>query len=65
MAEVKKKKIVFFNMFDDKSDLAYWQEKTYEERLAALEVLRNMYFTQNGVRQRLQRVLTIVKPAQG
>lgn len=62
---VKKKKIVFFDMYNNKSDFEYWQKKTYAERLAALEQLRNLYFTKNDVRQRLQRVLTIIEPKQG
>jgi hypothetical protein len=62
---VKKKKIVFFDMYDNKRDFEYWQQKTHTERLSALEQLRNLYFTNNGIRQRLQRVLTFIEPTQG
>ena len=65
VVEKKKKKIVFFDMYNDKRDFEYWQQKSHAERLAALEQLRNLYFTKNGIRQRLQRVLTFTEPAQG
>jgi hypothetical protein len=44
------------------SDFAYWQSKSYEERLAALEEIRQEYHGwENSPEQRLQRVYTIVK----
>ena len=43
-------------------DFAYWQSKSYEERLAALEEIRQEYHGwENTPEQRLQRVYTIVK----
>jgi hypothetical protein len=44
------------------SDFAYWQSKSYEERLATLEALRQTYYGwENNPEQRLQRVYTIIK----
>jgi hypothetical protein len=44
------------------TDAAYWRSRPYEERLAALEQIRNEYHTWKGdVQPGLQRVYTIVK----
>lgn len=49
---------------DDKSatadDLAYWMSKTPEERVAAVEYLRNQFYGNKG-RPRFQRVARFVK----
>jgi hypothetical protein len=43
------------------SDLEYWLTKTPQERLDALEYLRQQYFNFNkNVQPRLQRVCTII-----
>ena len=42
-------------------DAQYWSTKTSQERISALEHLRNQYLTKNGTRQRLQRVCRIIK----
>ena len=46
-----------------KSDFAYWQTKSYAERLAALEEIRQEYnnWKYTDAEQRLQRVYRIVK----
>ncbi|MBW8049957.1 MAG: hypothetical protein FVQ77_06400 [Cytophagales bacterium] len=55
----KKKQIVFFSLKDKNSDFAFWKTKTPEERIAALEYLRNLYLTDsNGNRQRLQKTFS-------
>jgi len=60
MAE--KKKIKFFNLNEPKNDFGFWMTKSPQERIYALEHLRNQFLTDtNGNRPRLQRVLTIVK----
>ncbi|CAN5850490.1 hypothetical protein BH24BAC1_BH24BAC1_23600 [soil metagenome] len=62
--ENKKRKIEFFSLKDQSTDFAFWQTKTPQERIHALERLRNQYLTDsNGTRQRLQRVLSITKRA--
>ena len=59
----EKKKIGFFDINELKSEYKFWMTKSPQERIYALEHLRNQYLTDsNGNRQRLQRVLTIVKP---
>ena len=60
---MEKKKIEFYSLTEEKTDFAFWMSKTPQERIYALEYLRNQYLTDsNGIRQRLQRVLTITKP---
>lgn len=45
-------------------DADYWRVKSPQERLKALEFLRQQYLTVNGTRQRLQRVCRIVERKQ-
>ena len=42
-------------------DYNYWAHRTSTERINALEHLRTQQLTINGIRQRLQRVCTVVK----
>jgi hypothetical protein len=54
MNKVKKKKIEFYDLTQERTNNAYWMSKTPQERIAALEHLRNQYLTDNnGIRQRL------------
>lgn len=46
---------------DTKSDFDYWKGKSYNERLEALEFLRQQYIEHHNVQPRLQRVCRIVK----
>lgn len=52
-----------FNLGEEPSDLQYWLTKTPQERLSALESLRDLYIklTNNGIKPRLQRVYTVTK----
>ena len=55
------KKVVTKRKFDDNSildDLAYWQNRSPEERISAVEILRRQYY---GSSERLQRVSRIVE----
>ncbi|RDC61497.1 hypothetical protein AHMF7616_00076 [Adhaeribacter pallidiroseus] len=62
---MEKRKIEFYTITEENTNYAYWMSKSPQERIAALEHLRNQYLTdKNGIRQRLQRVLTITKPIQ-
>jgi len=45
-----------------KSDYKYWQDKSPEERVSAVEVLRRQH---NGSSARFQRVARIIKRAKG
>lgn len=51
------------NLKNQKSDFAYWQTKSYAERLNALEEIRHEYnnWKYSDVEQRFQRVYRIVK----
>jgi hypothetical protein len=42
-------------------DFNYWAEQSSESRINALEHLRTQQLTKNGIRQRLQRVCSIVE----
>ena len=48
---------------EQKSDFAYWQTKSYAERLAALEEIRHEYnnWKYTDAEQRFQRVYRVVK----
>jgi hypothetical protein len=55
------------NLDEQESDFAYWQTKSYAERLAALEEIRREYnnWKYTDAEQRFQRVYRIVKLKQG
>jgi hypothetical protein len=40
-------------------DVHYWQTRPYEERLAAVEILREKFFGREKVRGRMEKVLSI------
>lgn len=52
-----------YNLGEEPSDMQYWLTKTPQERLSALESLRDLYIklTNNGIKSRLQRVYTVIK----
>jgi hypothetical protein len=57
-------KIVTFD--EAQSDFSYWQSRPYEERLAALESIRNDYIKwAYDIRPGFQKVYRIVKQATG
>ena len=51
------------NLSQQKSDFAYWQTKSYAERLAALEEIRREYnnWKYTDAEQRFQRIYRVVK----
>ena len=50
------------NLYQQKSDFAYWQTQSYQARLAALEQVRQEYHRwKYRVQPGFQRVYTIVK----
>jgi len=55
------KTVKIINKNNDTVDAKYWATKSAQERIAALEFLRNQMLTKNGIRQRLQRVFKIVE----
>ena len=48
---------------DQQSDLEYWLSKTPQERIAAIEILRQQYVRLQHIKPRLQRVCRIIKSA--
>ncbi|MBM4172367.1 MAG: hypothetical protein FJ214_10900 [Ignavibacteria bacterium] len=51
------------SLIDDYNyDLDYWLSKNAEERISAIEILRQQFYeAENGITPRLQRILKIVK----
>jgi hypothetical protein len=45
----------------DGNDRDYWKQKSYEERLEALELLRRIIFGYDPSTARLQRTITITQ----
>jgi hypothetical protein len=43
------------------NDRAYWLSKTVDERIEALELLRQIHYGYDPTTQRLQRVLTVAE----
>lgn len=55
------KKVIAKRRIDDSSildDLAYWQTRSAEERISAVEIIRRQYY---GSSERLQRVSRIIE----
>lgn len=51
---------------DKQSDFLYWQTKSYQERLQAIELLREQYINfKKDVQSGLQRVCRIINQTQG
>ena len=51
-----------YNINNQPTDFSYWQSKSYQERIAALEQIRLEYNSwRYHAEQRLQRVCRIVK----
>ena len=57
------KVITKISLKQQKSDFDYWQQQPHEERLRALEKIRQEYhqYKYNNAEPRLQRVYTITK----
>jgi len=59
-----KKVVKKYKLNEQPNDFPFWQSKTYEERLGALEQIRKEYnLWRYNAEQRLQRVYRIVKRA--
>lgn len=60
------KVVVKTTLKEQKSDLYYWLTKTPQERLDALEFLRQQYINFNkNVQPRLQRICTVISQKPG
>lgn len=49
------------DLHDESDETAYWQSRTPQERMSALEYLRRMAYGHDAATARLQRVLTVVE----
>ncbi len=57
-----KKVVNKYKIGEEPTDFAYWQSKTYQERLEALEQIRKEYHSWSGnAEQGLHRVYRIVR----
>jgi hypothetical protein len=45
------------SLFDESDDRAYWMSKTPDERIEAIELMRQINYGYNPITARLQRVL--------
>ena len=55
------KKLFQITSVRDGTDRDYWKQKSYEERLEALELLRRIIFGYDPSTARLQRTITITQ----
>jgi hypothetical protein len=62
MIERVAKKMDFGRDSSIKEDLAYWLNKTAEDRISAIEILRRQYY---GSSARLQRSARVIQQTQG
>jgi hypothetical protein len=53
--------IVVASLFDDSDEKAYWLAKTTDERLEALELMRQILYGYNPATTRLQRILEVAQ----
>ena len=61
--KMNKEKFSVLSSFEeaDAADKAYWHSKTPQERLEALELMRQINYDYNPATLRLQRVLEVVE----
>ena len=53
------------SLFDESSDKSYWLSRTPQERLAALELMRQIAYGYDPTVTRLQRVLEVIERPPG
>lgn len=53
--------VVSLSQNDSDDEKFYWWSKTAEERLLAIELMRQINFDYNPLTTRLQRVLTVIE----
>jgi hypothetical protein len=51
------------SLFDESDDRAYWMSKTPDERIEAIELMRQINYGYNPITARLQRVLEFTELA--
>ena len=58
---IDRSKLSVTSLFDKSDDKTYWLSKTPQERLAALELMRQINYGYDPTTARLERVLEIVE----
>ena len=53
------------SLFDESDEKAYWLSKTPQERLEALEIMRQIVYGYDPATTRLQRVFAVVEHPSG
>lgn len=56
-----KTKLAFGALGDDVAEREYWSGRSVEERFAAVEHLRQMYYGYHGATARLQRTIRVLE----
>jgi hypothetical protein len=59
--KMDKKAISVTSLFEESDEKEYWLSKTPQERLEALELMRQINYGYNPITDRLQRVLEVAK----
>lgn len=49
---------------DAARDRAYWMSRPWQERIEAMQILREQYITEDEARKGLQRVLRVIRKEQ-
>jgi hypothetical protein len=64
-AKIDKTAFSVGSLLDPSDEEAYWLSKTPQQRLAALELMRQIVYGYDPATTRLQRVLEVVSVAEG
>ncbi len=59
------RRVYGFGPLDDRDEITYWHSRTPEERLEAVELLRQINYGEAALTGRVQRVLEIAELGKG
>ncbi len=62
--KIEKTKMKIFSLGEEPKDCVYWLSQAPQKRLEAVEYLRELNYTRDEIKSRLQRVCRIVKLSQ-
>jgi hypothetical protein len=60
---INKKIFTIRNLYEDQNDLLYWLEKTPQDRISAIEMMRRINYGNDISTRRLQRLFKITELA--
>jgi hypothetical protein len=63
LPKLDKKIITISSLHEESDEIAYWYSKTPQERIEAIEVMRQIIYGYDPATTRLQRVLEITEQA--